>query len=267
MSDRIEIRPGRYINVHSYLNPNANKTLFFIHGLGGRSQQWFNQIDYFKSSFNIIVPDLLGHGESDKPRSKEKNLYAFSEHEADLQNLFRQYATQENILIGHSYGGALATALACMHQDEINKMILISPLPCTPSVSIPWLYRLPMPIMQLFRPLLEKRFQQLAFTRSDSKAILKSEMDAMRQNDLRVIRDMIKGMDKMPRLDISMLTLPTLLLLAAEDNLVPMESSASFYGQLPNKQDIILKNAAHISPLTQPEKVNRVADSFIAAID
>lgn len=267
MDSRIEVGHGRQLIVRTYLNPRAQKTLFLIHGLGGRSQQWLQQINYFKNSFNIIAPDLLGHGESARPHAKEKNLYAFSEHEADLQTIFRQFATEENILIGHSYGGALATALACTHQDEINKMILISPLPCAPSVSIPWLYRLPTPIMQLFRPLLEKKFQTLAFTSTDNRDILKTEMIAMRENDLHVIKAMINGVKHIPHIDVSMLTIPTLILLGAKDNLVLPQSSESFYTQLPNPQVIILKNAAHLSLLTQSEKVNRIMDSFIAAID
>lgn len=263
MDSKIEIRPGRHLAVQTYLQPTAKQTLFFIHGLGGRAEQWHNQIDYFKESFNIVAPDLLGHGNSDKPVSKNKNLYAFSEHEADLQALFRQFATERNILIGHSYGGALSASLAITHQDEINKVVLISPLPCTPSANIPWLYRLPTSMMKLFRPYLEKKFQQLAFTSTDSPSILASEMIAMKQNPLSVIKQMIIGVDTMPCIDVTMLTVPGLLLLGKKDQLVNAVLSEDYYGQMPNKEIVTLHDTGHMCILTQPIKVNKMLDSFI----
>src|SRR3954470_4518989 len=42
--------------------------IVLIHGITGRSQQWEPAIDQLQSAHTLLAPDLLGHGESAKPR-------------------------------------------------------------------------------------------------------------------------------------------------------------------------------------------------------
>src|SRR5579883_2109643 len=123
--DNIEIRPGRMINIVIHQHPTSDTTVFLTHGIGGRSDQWREQIKALKEQYTLIIPDLLGHGESDKPKQQATHLYDFSAFYRDLQAIFTRYASKKNILIGHSYGGALSTALALKFQDQVNKLILI----------------------------------------------------------------------------------------------------------------------------------------------
>ena len=54
---------------------NSKKWITFVHGAGGSSSIWFNQVRYFKAFFNIILIDLRGHGKSDN--SPEGLNYSF----------------------------------------------------------------------------------------------------------------------------------------------------------------------------------------------
>src|SRR5690242_21838589 len=104
MDNKIEIRAGRIINVFTHEKPNSDTNLFLIHGLGGRGEQWREQIKVLKNHYSLIVPDLLGHGNSEKPKPESNNPYSFPELTQDLQALFNRYSTKNNIVIGHSYG-------------------------------------------------------------------------------------------------------------------------------------------------------------------
>ena len=41
--------------------------IVFIHGLGSSGRDWEYQIDYFSDHYQVIVLDVRGHGNSDKP--------------------------------------------------------------------------------------------------------------------------------------------------------------------------------------------------------
>ena len=86
-------------------NEKTNKiVIFFIHGVGGSSQVWQGQMEYFsKLGYSVIAPDILGHGGSPAPR--DQSSYSFTELAYDMFAVFDRYKSEtKNILIGHSYG-------------------------------------------------------------------------------------------------------------------------------------------------------------------
>ena len=91
MDTKIEVRPGRLMNLDIRKNPASDTTIFFIHGLGGRGEQWRNQIAFFQDKYSLIIPDLLGHGKSDKPKPGRNNPYDFIEFCRDLQIIFDKW--------------------------------------------------------------------------------------------------------------------------------------------------------------------------------
>lgn len=77
--------------------------LFLIHGVGGNTFIWQKQLIYFlERGYEIIVPDLLGHGKS--TQIKDEKSYQFLSLANDLLVVFDKYAKQKNVVIGHSYG-------------------------------------------------------------------------------------------------------------------------------------------------------------------
>lgn len=99
--------------------------LFFVHGVGGCTKIWTNQLSFFSAKgFELIAVDLTGHGESSVP-SKESN-YQFINMANDLVRCFDQLVSREAIVIGHSYGCSFATYLAQARKSLVKKLILIS---------------------------------------------------------------------------------------------------------------------------------------------
>lgn len=258
MDSHIEIRPGRIIHVTQHQNPAADITLFLIHGLGGRGAQWDTLIAQLKPYYSLIIPDLLGHGQSDKPIPHQHNLYSFSELDRDLQTLFQRYAGERNIIIGHSYGGGLAASLTIDHQDKIDQAILLAPIPCAPFPRIPNQFYLPTRVMEWLRPVFEKMFKRMAFSKQADPQLVAREIEAGKANPMYVLKAMVMGLRSIAPIDITMLTVPTTLILCDQDNMVPVALSQHFYQAAPHHHFHVLKHASHMALLETPNVVNDI---------
>ncbi len=135
----IDIHPER---------PSA--TLVFVHGFGGNARQWKYQVNAFALTHRVVVPDLRGHGLSDRP----KGPYDMDTLVADLEALFQALKVEKPVvLVGHSFGGAIVTEYAVRHPEAVHRLVLIS----TPGeYRLHPLYRfllnLPLPVMRLAAP-------------------------------------------------------------------------------------------------------------------
>lgn len=99
------------------------RTIVFLHGFGGQAIQWRYQLQKFSRENRVIALDLRGHGRSDKPASS----YSMDEIQTDLRSALDALGVNEPfILIGHSFGGAVATEFAFNHPDRLDRLILMA---------------------------------------------------------------------------------------------------------------------------------------------
>ena len=97
------------------------RTLVFLHGFGGWAMQWRRQLRFFAGANRCIAPDLRGHGLSDKPDS----AYSMDELMGDLDSVFSALKAPERfVLLGHSFGGAMAAQYAVQHPERVEKLVL-----------------------------------------------------------------------------------------------------------------------------------------------
>lgn len=264
MRKKIEIRPTRNIIVNLYENPNAIGNIFFIHGLGGRANQWRNQIPFLKKKYTLIIPELYGLNGSDAALPQPpNNPYSFPEIYADLAVLFDQFKGDHNILIGHSYGGAFAAELCFNYQSDVEKLVLLAPVPCVTNFKAPAVYKLPIPILKLLRPLLEKQFTKLAFNKTTDQNLIQYEQEQSKAHPISIIKYLILGMTQIPAIDISQLKTPTLLIQGMNDNLVPTSQQEAFYSKIPNLKLEKIPNAAHLVQLEVSDLVNKQIKEFL----
>ena len=64
---------------------SSEKWITFIHGAGGSSSIWYNQVRFFKKYFNVLLIDLRGHGKSTIPAEPDK-LKSWHRYSDDLIN-------------------------------------------------------------------------------------------------------------------------------------------------------------------------------------
>jgi long-chain acyl-CoA synthetase len=99
------------------------RTFVFLHGFGGQALQWIYQMQKFSLQNRVIALDLRGHGLSDKPSSGYEMPRMLADIEAALDFL---RVSDPVVLVGHSFGGALATEFALAHPERVSHLILIA---------------------------------------------------------------------------------------------------------------------------------------------
>lgn len=99
------------------------RTLIFLHGFGGRASQWQYQLHEFSISNRVIAIDQRGHGASDHPVGR----YDMRQLVSDLEETINQLNVDGKfVLVGHSFGGAIAAEYATKHPDDIEHLFLIA---------------------------------------------------------------------------------------------------------------------------------------------
>lgn len=105
--------------VHRY-GPAARARVLAIHGLTGHGQRWKTLAVRHLSEIAILAPDLIGHGRSSwaAPWTIEANVAALAELiEAD----------GPLVVVGHSFGAAVALGLAASRPELVSRLVLLDP--------------------------------------------------------------------------------------------------------------------------------------------
>lgn len=102
--------------------PSTPARVLAIHGLTGHGKRWETLFDRHLPDVAVLAPDLLGHGRSswDAPWTIEANVSA-------LAALLDAEGGAPVVVVGHSFGGAVALNLAAARPDLIAGLVLLDP--------------------------------------------------------------------------------------------------------------------------------------------
>jgi pimeloyl-ACP methyl ester carboxylesterase len=98
--------------------------ILLVHGMISDGSTWSRPAAGFaEAGYRVIVPDLLGHGSSDKPADGGYHLRDFAD---SLHPLLLELGVRSVTVIGHSLGGAIAMQLAHDHPELVHRLVLVS---------------------------------------------------------------------------------------------------------------------------------------------
>lgn len=116
----------QYLTVHGYRRAfrisGSGPALLLLHGLGCDSSTWVDVIPALSKHFTVIAPDLLGHGESDKPNAD----YSLGGYANGMRDLLTVLGIDKVTVVGHSFGGGVAMQFAYQFPDRTERVILVS---------------------------------------------------------------------------------------------------------------------------------------------
>ncbi|WP_181786900.1 alpha/beta fold hydrolase [Mycobacterium shimoidei] len=109
------------LNVHRY-GPRGPVQVLAIHGLTGHGQRWELLATRHLPEISVAAPDLIGHG-----RSSWAAPWTIDANVAALSALLDEEADAPVVVVGHSFGGAVALHLAAARPDRVAALVLLDP--------------------------------------------------------------------------------------------------------------------------------------------
>jgi len=108
----------------SYIAEGKGPLLIMLHGLLMDGKSWRNNgfTSLFSPFFHVICPDLLGHGESEKPLVPE--LYTQKKQALSIVKIMDELGYEKAHVIGYSSGAWAALGLLNHHPERLNSVIL-----------------------------------------------------------------------------------------------------------------------------------------------
>jgi long-chain acyl-CoA synthetase len=238
---RISTQPRIRLSVIDVAPDYPQHTLVFLHGFAGRATQWQYQLKNFSDNNRVIAIDLRGHGRSDKPRSG----YSMAQILSDLMAVLDSLGVNEPfVLVGHSFGGAIAAEFVAAHPERVSHLVLIA---ATGGYRLNLLYRfllgLPYPVLALFAPFTRK---WLGATPQTLKAFYEQDLSSW------------NGWTLFQRLQV-----PTLVIHGHTDIVFQQPLFEETARAIPGAEEMDVGASGHMVMLERREAVNRAIDRFI----
>jgi len=112
------------IRLH-YVTQGAGELVLLLHGFPEFWYSWRYQIPALSRYFKVVVPDLRGYNDSDKPSTG----YDLDTLAADIQGLIESLGYTRAHIVGHDWGGAIAWHMAQKFPQYLNRMAVLSAAP------------------------------------------------------------------------------------------------------------------------------------------
>jgi pimeloyl-ACP methyl ester carboxylesterase len=103
--------------------PRDAPALVLIHGFSASTRSWDLLVPMLAKSYRVIRIDLLGHGRSAKPTGAG---YAIADQGRRVGDALDQLGVTRAVVVGHSTGGSVATALTEQRRDLVTALVLIN---------------------------------------------------------------------------------------------------------------------------------------------
>lgn len=222
---RIETLNGRqlYFEAHGTGDP-----LLLLHGFSGSSQDWIPTLDQWGTKFQLILPDLRGHGRSgvlSKPFRHEDAT-------TDIFALLDHLGIRACKGVGISAGGNVLLHMATKQPQRVTAMVLVSATPYFPAQARAIMAQYPDSLPEQQWEILRRRHpggdEQIKTILGSTKSFATSYDD----------------LNFTPPL-LSTIKARTLIIQGDRDPLYPVELSLEMAKCIPNSRLWIIPNAGH----------------------
>jgi pimeloyl-ACP methyl ester carboxylesterase len=283
-TDRVaEAAVMRTTHVHghevAYRSAGEGPVLVLVHGIAGSSNTWTAVMPLLAEGYTVIAPDLLGHGESAKPRGD----YSLGAYASGIRDLLTVLGIDRATFVGHSLGGGIAMQLAYQFPQMCERLALVASGGFGQEVS-PLLRAIAAPGSEYVLPVVLTRHVHGAASvvgrvfgglglRGDP--LLTEVWDSYtRLTDARAqrafvhtIRSVIdvagQRVSARDRLYLAE-EVPTLIVWGDRDAVIPVSHAHSAHELMPDSRLEVVEGAGHFLPFEQPELLEGLLRDFLS---
>jgi pimeloyl-ACP methyl ester carboxylesterase len=265
-----------------YREEGEGSAIVLIHGIAGCSATWDAVVPRLANRHTVVAPDLLGHGESAKPRGD----YSLGAYASGVRDLLAVLGHDRVTVVGHSLGGGIAMQFAYQFPEWCERLVLVGSGGLGKEVS-PLLRALSAPGAEyLLALLLNGRLH--GWARSVGSTVgrvgirgdqLMTELwnsysrltDARAQRAFfHTIRSVIdpagQRVSARDRLYLAA-DMPTLIVWGDKDSVIPVEHATIAHELIPGSRLEIFEGCGHFVPIEAPERFVEVLEDFLATTE
>jgi 2-hydroxymuconate-semialdehyde hydrolase len=258
---------GIRTNVHDL---GSGPPLLMIHGSGPGVTAWANwrlAMPLLARQARVIAPDMVGFGYTERPA---RQRYAMDAWVAQAIGVLDALDVEQADLVGNSFGGALALALAIRHPQRVRRLVLMGsvgvPFAITPGLDAVWGYA---PSLARMRELLDifacdrslvtdelARLRYEASIRPGFQESFAAMFPAPRQ----------RWVDAMAsdEADIRRIAHETLVLHGREDRVIPLSTSLTLSSWIPRAQLHVFGLCGHWTQIEHAARFAQLVGNFLA---
>jgi pimeloyl-ACP methyl ester carboxylesterase len=215
-------------------------------------------IDALAQDRSVLVPDLPGWGESQRPE------YARSVRDIAMLTLLwlDELGVDDAALVGAGMGGWIAAEMAAMSQPRFNRLVLVSPLGVKPRRG-----EILDQFMLSHQDFVHTGFHEPAgFARVFGEDLTIEQLEALdvhREMTTRIAWKPYMFNQALPILLRGVET-PTLIVWGKEDKIVPVNCGERYMQALPHAQFVVLNQCSHFVEVEKPDELARLINEFIS---
>lgn len=253
----------------NYHDVGEGEPVVLLHGSGPGVTAWANwrlTIPPLAQRFRVIAPDVTGFGYTDKTPDDRYDMDRWVAHLVGFLDALELGTVN---LIGNSFGGALALALAVRHPDRVNRMVLMGAagieFELTPGLDAVWGYA---PSLENMRGLIELFAYDQSLV-SDELAEMRYRA-SIRPGVQESYSQMFpaprqKGIRKIAQDESVVKALPheTLIVHGREDRVIPLESSYRLHALISRSQLHVFGRCGHWTQIEHADRFARLVMDFL----
>ena len=253
----------------SYLRGGEGEALLLVHGIAGSCNTFEPVLEGLAERYQVVAPDLLGHGQSGKPRGD----YSLGAHASGLRDLMEMLQIPSATIVGHSLGGGVAMQMAYQFPKRCERLVLVASGGLGPEVT-PLLRAATLPGTDLaltvatserakgiYRKVLSP-FKRLNLTASPTVSHVLEHVACLQDPEARhafihTVRAVIdiKGqrVDARDRLYLAN-HVPMMIVWGDKDRFIPVEHGREAHEMLPKSRLEVFSGAGHFPHRDDPER-------------
>lgn len=265
------VRTGAFeTNVLEAGRAHGGTPVLFIHGSGPGVSAWANWrlvLPVLAEQRRVIAPDMVGFGFTDRPAGITYSMDTWVRQALDLLDALDLPKVD---LVGNSFGGALALALATRHPGRVRRLVLMGsvgvPFEITPGLDAVWGYtpsldtmRRLLDIFAYSRALVTDELAQLRYEASIRPGFQESFAAMFPAPRQRWVDAMCS-----PEADIRRLPHETLVIHGREDPVIPLSNSLTLANWIPRAQLHVFGQCGHWTQIEHAARFARLVGDFLA---
>jgi len=260
---------GHKISYLKSKKDNGKRPILMIHGFGGDGLNFVRYARAFGKGRRWLIPDLLGHGLSDRPWDFR---YSVEAHAEKLIQLMDKLSFQDFDVVGNSLGGHIALFLAQKYPTRVKSLVLFAPAGLKREEDHWDLNRLkrgqhPLKIFDQadFDRMISNVFVKIPFMPWPMKQVFADYSISNQPLLEKQWLDLRHGSEGNPEMEyfLPKMLMPSLIIWGDRDRLLPVKDAEVFSRLMPTVEVHILENCGHLPMAERPHSMAALSRVFL----